>query len=247
MQRSFPFPSFSPPPIGKLNTAIADWLGALIVSGGLEPGEAVPREIEFCAEAGVSRSAYREAVRALAAKGLVTSRARTGTRVTSHEDWNLLDPEIVRWFFVHGDPPEYFLQGLYELREVVEPQAAVLAAERCSAADLNDFEAALAGMSRHPIGSLEWRAADSDFHRTLLRATGNAVLTSLASGICAAVNHTTEYKYRNLLRDRDPLIEHKEVVDQIARRDVPGARSAMVRLVSLARHETSMARPRRAL
>ncbi len=239
-------PDFGDQPSGRLNAAIADWLGGLIVSGRLPPGGPVPREMVFCSEAGVSRSAYREAMRMLAAKGLVASRPRTGTRVTAHAAWNFLDPDVVRWFFAQGDPPEYFLQGLYELRDVVEPQAAALAAARCSCADLGAFEAALDGMARHRIGSPAWRAADSDFHHTLLRATGNLVLTSLASGICAAVNHTTEYKYRNLVRDRDPLVEHRAVFELIARRDAEGARAEMARLVSLAREETSMALPQRA-
>lgn len=239
------FPTFNSPSKGKLNEAIADWLGALIVSGALPPGEPLPREIEFCAEFGVSRSAYREAVRALAAKGLVASRARTGTRVLPHDAWSFLDPEIVRWFFAHGDPPEYFLQGLYELREVIEPQAAALAAARRSVRDLEGFEAALDGMAQHEIGSLAWRTADGAFHHRLLCATGNLVLTSLASGICAAVHHTTEFKYRHERCDRDPLVEHREVFDLIAARDAPGARDAMARLVSLAREETSMALPRR--
>ena len=213
-----------------------------IVGGELGPGDPIPGEIAFCEGAGVSRGAYREAVRMIAAKGLVVSRTRTGTRVAPRENWNLLDPDIVRWFFVAGRPPDYFIEGLYELRAVVEPQAAAFAAERRTDADLESFEEALTHMHEQPVGGCAWREADSLFHLTLLRATANPVLLALASGIQAAVAYTTEYKYHNLRGRRNPVEEHREVFERIRGRDAEGARRLMADLVLTAQHETLITR-----
>ena len=75
---------------------MADEIGRSVVRGDLEPGAVLPTEVEFSRRAAVSRSAYREALRTLAAKGLVEARTRTGTRILPRARWNLLDPNVVR-------------------------------------------------------------------------------------------------------------------------------------------------------
>src|SRR5437762_13173507 len=70
-------------------------LGRRIVGGTCPPGEALPNEEELCRELGVSRTALRESVKVLAAKGLVESRPRIGTRVRASASWNLLDPDVL--------------------------------------------------------------------------------------------------------------------------------------------------------
>ncbi len=78
---------------------------------------------------GVSRTAYREAVRMLIAKGLVESRPHLGTHVTDRRRWQILDPDVLRWAF-HSGPSLSFIQELFELRGILEPHAAELAARR---------------------------------------------------------------------------------------------------------------------
>ncbi|QDY70204.1 FadR family transcriptional regulator [Qingshengfaniella alkalisoli] len=236
-----PVPHFETRSPRRIHGEIAEFLGCHIVCGDYAPGDALPGEVSFCEDAGVSRSAYREAVRMVAAKGLIVSRPRTGTRVAPRENWNFLDPDMVRWFFQIDPPPDYFIEGLFELRAIMEPAAAELAALRRTDAHLETFEAALNGMKHHSRMSPEWREADQTFHRTLLEATGNDVLMSLASGICAAVNWTTDYKYRNLPEPRDPVGEHLDVYGCIVARDAEGARAIMTKLVRLALEDTSQA------
>src|SRR5262245_59275924 len=115
----------------RLHGSIARDLGVRIVSGRFKPGQVLDGEIEASEALQVSRTAYREAVRILAAKGLVESRPKVGTRVSPQEQWHLLDPDVLAWIF-SGDPEPVVLRGRFELRSVVGPAAAALAAERRS-------------------------------------------------------------------------------------------------------------------
>ncbi|MCX7279363.1 MAG: GntR family transcriptional regulator, partial [Burkholderiales bacterium] len=100
----------------NLHGQVVSELGKRIVSG-IYPAEAVlPNEEQLCQELEVSRTALREAVKVLAAKGLLESRPRIGTRVRNRDLWNLLDPDILAWRCAIGADAE-FLRHLTELRE----------------------------------------------------------------------------------------------------------------------------------
>src|ERR1700749_733635 len=102
---------------------IAPDLGGKIVSGRFKPGSVLDGEIAASGRRKVSRSAYREAVRILIAKGLVESRPKLGTRVSDLARWHLLDPDMLSWIF-SGEPSDDQLAGLFELRNIVEPEVA---------------------------------------------------------------------------------------------------------------------------
>ena len=224
----------------RIHGEIADRIGSAIVHGKHAPGTLLPGEIEFAERTRVSRAAYREALRMLSAKGLVESRPKIGTRVSAQSRWNLLDPDVVRWFFQTEAPPEFFLRGLFELRQIVEPAAARLAAERRTAAELRAIGTAFDAMKARGLATPEGREADRRFHTAILHATGNPVLVSLASGIGAAVNWTTDYKFRQKSLPRDPIPDHQHVLDRIAAADPGGAAQAMNRLVTLALTDTRL-------
>ena len=107
----------------RIHGTIAHDLGVAIVSGVRQPGEVLGGEIEASAALGVSRTAYREAIRILSAKGLVESRPKAGTRVRPRSEWNILDPMVLAWAF-SGEPDIEFIRDLFELRAIVEPAAA---------------------------------------------------------------------------------------------------------------------------
>ena len=107
----------------RLHGAIARKLGVEIVSGSDAPGATLSGEVAFAEALNVSRSAYREAVQVLTAKGLVESRTKAGTRVLPRHRWNLLDPDVLAWAFA-GEPDPQFVRDLFELRAIVEPAAA---------------------------------------------------------------------------------------------------------------------------
>jgi DNA-binding FadR family transcriptional regulator len=221
----------------RLHGTIARDLGVLIVSGRYRPGHVLDGEVEASERRKVSRTAYREALRILAAKGLVNSRPRVGTRVSALEQWHLLDPDVLSWAF-SGEPEPEVLHGLFELRTIVEPAAAALAAARRDQKHLDTMRRAVDAMALHTLNSQDGRVADKDFHAALLRATANPYIVSLTNGVTAAVNALTEFKQRIAPLKRDPVPDHLRVYDAIAAKDAEGARAAMTELIRLAIMDT---------
>ncbi len=226
----------------RLHGTIARDIGVRIVSGRIAPGRVLNGEIEASERLNVSRTAYREAVRILAAKGLIESRPKLGTRVSEPRHWHLLDPDVISWIF-SGTPDERLLSGLFELRTVVEPAAAALAAQRRSPEHLRSMRQALDTMGRRSLAAVEGRQADCAFHTALLEASGNPFLASLTSGVAAAVTWTTIFKQRKRPLPRDPLPDHERVYEAVASRDATAAHEAMAELVRLALLDTTGGNP----
>lgn len=221
----------------RFRGAIAHYLGTAIVSGAIRPGERLTGEVANAEALDVSRSAYREAVRELMAKGLVESRTKAGTRVQPRSRWNLLDPDVLAWAF-SGEPDPAFVRNLFELRAIVEPAAARLAAERRDKDDIRTMRAALASMRRHTLATEPGRLADREFHDAILLATRNDALITLSASIGAAVSWTTQFKQRTSGLPRDPVPDHVRVSDAIAAGDADAAEQAMRALIDLALDDT---------
>jgi len=221
-------------PLGmRIHGSVARDLGIAIVAGEYPQGETLPGEIEFSERLRISRTAYREAVRILAAKGLVESRPKTGTRVLPRSRWNLLDPDVLAWTFA-TEPNAEFLRSLFELRMIVEPAAASLAASRRDGAQLARMGHALEEMASHGVNSNEGQAADRRFHDMLLEAAGNEMLLAMSSSVAAAIGWTSIFKVRRSKLVRDSLTEHRVLYDAIAAGSPTAARDAMVDLIHLA-------------
>lgn len=224
----------------RLFRVIAQRLGTAIMSGTYAPGQVLSGEVAFSEALAVSRSAYREAIQVLAAKGLVESRRKAGTRVLPRKRWNLFDPDVLAWAF-SGEPDHQLIRELFDLRAIVEPGAARLAAQRRRPEHLQEIEAALDAMARHTLATESGREADSIFHEAILRATGNDALLLLGGGIGAAVTWTTAFKQRDRALPRDPIPEHELVYRAIAAGDPERAEQAMRALVDLALADTRQA------
>ena len=220
-------------PAIRIPGKIAAEIGGKIVSGRLKPGTILDGEIEASDERKVSRSAYREAIRILIAKGLVQSRPKIGTRVTDSAQWHLLDPDVLSWIFAK-EPPRELLESLFELRKLVEPEAAALAAERRSLEQLNRMGAALEIMADETLHTERGRLADKMFHGILLTASANPFVISLSSSVTAAVAWSTAFKERTQRLRRDAVPDHLKVYEAIAARSASGARAAMLELIELA-------------
>ncbi len=227
----------------RLHGSIARDLGVAIVSGRYPPGHVLDGEIEASVQRKVSRTAYREAVRILAAKGLVESRPKVGTRVSPHARWQVLDPDVLGWIFA-GDPDPDLLRALFELRAIVEPSAAALAATRREQAHLDAMRLALDGMAKHTLRGEAGRQADAAFHAAMLGATGNAFIASLTNSVTAAIDALTEFKQREAPLARDPVPDHIRVFEAIAAKKPEAARTAMADLIRLAVADTPMRAPK---
>ena len=236
-----PSPPEPPTKALRLHGTIARKLGIAIVSGQYQPGDLLDGEVSSSEQLAVSRTAYREAVRILAAKGLVDARPKVGTRINVQSKWNLLDPDVLEWTF-ESEPDLELLNSLFELRNVVESAAAGLAARRRSSGHLKAMRVALNGMAKHTLATPAGRQADLDFHTTLLNATNNPFIISLTSGVSAAISTTTIFKQRKRPLRRDPLPDHLRVFEAIAEKNPEKAQEAMSELIKLARMDTPSSR-----
>lgn len=207
------------------------------MGGQIAPGERLTGEVANSETLNVSRSAYREAIQTLTAKGLVESRTKAGTRVLPRSRWNLLDPDVLAWAFA-GEPDYGFIRDLFELRSIVEPAAARLAAMRRDSADVAALRAALARMRSHTLATEAGRQADREFHDALLHSTHNEAMMALSASIGAAVKWTTQFKQRAVALPRDPIPDHQRVSDAVSAGDADGAESAMRALIQLALEDT---------
>lgn len=225
----------------RLHGTIARDLGVAITAGDYQPGDLLVGEIASSENLDVSRTAYREAIRILSAKGLVESKPKVGTRITPRDRWHLLDPDVLAWAF-EGEPDLDLLESLFELRNIVESAAASLAAARRTTEQLDAMRDALARMAHYTLATPLGRKADQDFHATMLAATRNPYIVSLTTGVNAAVDTTTMFKQRLRPLPRDPVPDHQRVFEAIADRDLARAQTEMSRLIQLALSDTPVPR-----
>jgi len=158
-----------------LQGRVIDAVGLQIIGGLYAPGELLPKEADLSDEYGVSRTSVREAMRVLAAKGLVDIRQKVGTRVRQPELWNLFDSDLLRWHSEAGRGEEV-MRDLVEVRQIMEPAAARLAAGRASMDDLRRIDDALQSMTRNSSNREAYANADVEFHQAVYAASHNVLL-----------------------------------------------------------------------
>ncbi len=212
--------------------SLAHKIANQIIVGKLAPGELLPNEEKASASFGVSRSAYREAMRTLAAKGLVVALPKVGTKIASRASWQLLDPDVLAWHFEAG-PDEAFVRDLFELRSAVQPKAAALAALRRNDHDVSDLADALARMARTNPSSGGWLNAVVNFHQAILLASKNAAMASLWPVIGTNIRWSMKLQMMlpSLRLVRDPVADHARVFETVASQNAPEAARAMEMLI----------------
>jgi DNA-binding FadR family transcriptional regulator len=207
---------------------VVEDLGSRIVRGKLKPGDPFPNEADLGREFGASRSVIREAVKSLAAKGLLESRTRTGIRVLDASHWNLLDLDVLTWRYGAMEPHAFFRE-LFEIRRMIEPEASALAAERATAAEVAVIDKAYQAMETAEKTTDAAIMADLDFHRAILSAAHNDLL--LQMGKLIGVGLLVSYRIST-----DPytvfLGRHKDVLTAIRKRRPEAARRMMDKLLT---------------
>jgi DNA-binding FadR family transcriptional regulator len=219
-----------PMAVRNLHNQVIHELGRLIVGGELAPGEGLPREELLAERMHVSRTALREAMKVLSAKGLIESRQKTGTRVRDTIHWNQLDADVLAWRCA-SMPTEDFVEKLVEMREIIEPAAAAAAARRRTAEQLARIETAYAAMDA-ATNLDEWTEADLAYHEAVLHATNNELMISLFSVIETTLGTYFVLSARTASNFKYSLPHHKKVLDAIRRRQPEVARQAMDRMVA---------------
>ena len=179
---------------------------------------------------GASRTAVREAIKTLNGKGLLVSRPKIGSRVEPRERWNLLDRDVMAWHRAALDE-RTFLLSLQEIRRILEPGAAVLAAARRSAGQLATLERALADMQAAAVASEAMVEADVRFHLALLTAANNELLVPFGIVIEQALASMFAYTASHAAHPEQMLPLHAEVVKAIAAGAPEAARLAVMALL----------------
>lgn len=215
----------------NLTQSIVEALGIAIVTQEYSTAKPFPVEAELCNKFDASRTVLREAVKMLTAKGLLSARPRQGTRVEPEHNWNLTDPDVLRWTLERK-----FSLGLLaeftEIRLAIEPFAAQFAAERADPISINKIERALERMEAAEAGRDDPLSADIAFHISILYASGNRFYVQFADLIETAlrisIRFTNQFKGVQIA-DVD---DHRKVLIAIKKQKPSNANKAMSRLVT---------------
>lgn len=215
----------------SLFSQVADRIALAIVSGAVAPGDLVPNETALGDGHAVSRSVYREALKFLAAKGLIEARPKSGTRAAPASNWNLLDPDVLRWSLSAGASEKY-IHDLYELRSFIEPNVARLAASRRTTEQAAALRQAYEGMASTDPYSQENIRCDLAFHEALLDACGNQALVCLKSVVMTTLMWSLGLQVGKSQRDyASALIDHQRICEAVEQQDGERARAVMTILV----------------
>jgi DNA-binding FadR family transcriptional regulator len=198
----------------NLTQQVADTLGSAIIRGRYNNENPVPSEAVLCDEMQVSRSAAREAVKSLAAKGLITSRARQGIRILPETEWNLFDADVLRWIR-DSNPSLELLKEFTELRVAVEPEAAKLAAQRQNTKKIAKIAEALDRMKNAETGLDDPLESDIAFHLSILDASENRFFMQLGRIIDTTLRVSIRFTNMRTGVQAANYAEHKKVYDEI--------------------------------
>jgi len=229
-----PLPDSAAPVDFPIRRRVMEILATKIVSGVYAPGEKLPIEADLIEELQVSRTALREAMRTLAAKGMIVSRKKAGTVVRAMPEWNLLDADVLNWIG-NIDLGEDYLREICEARLVFEPKAARLAASRASPEEVEHIVLAFDAMTEAADSNVSgWVEADVAFHKAILRAANNIVLTQLSSVLSAALRSALRSSAMARPDFGTALRSHGAVLDAIRNREPDRAEATMLSLLATA-------------
>jgi DNA-binding FadR family transcriptional regulator len=213
----------------RLHVTIARGIGERILGGEFPVGSALPNEAEWGKAYKASRTAVREALKTLMAKGLISSRPKVGSRVEPRSSWNILDREVMEWHHAAADR-KGFIAKTQEARKLLEPGIAELAATKRSAAQLERLIEALRWMEKAKTVA-DTIAADIEFHAALVECANNELLVPFGIIIEKALATLFEFTTTRNPHYDQALNMHRTIVQKIKVGDGPGAKKAMIALL----------------
>lgn len=215
----------------NLTYAIVEELGHAVVTQTYGDALPFPIEAELCKKFGASRTVLREAVKMLTAKGLLSARPRQGTWVEPERNWNLLDPDVLRWLLERKFSLE-LLAEFTEIRLAIEPSAAALAARNATPEGLARIRHAIGRMKSAADGEDDPLESDIAFHVAVLHATGNRFYAQLEDVVNVALRISIRLTNSVKGVPQADVDLHKKVLDAIAAGDSNKARHVMENIIS---------------
>jgi DNA-binding FadR family transcriptional regulator len=203
-----------------------------IVTGVRAPGEKLPKEVDLASQFGVSRGVSRETIRALEERGLISVTHGKGATVNDAQSWNVFDPDVLAVMLDNGRSADVLRQYL-ECRQILEVEAAGLAAERARKRDVKPIADALRRMEEAAMApqtaasEAHFHEADVEFHQALIAATGNLALGTLVERIHSALYMARFQLARPQYREERAMPEHRRILAAVEAGDPDEARKAM--------------------
>ena len=213
----------------RLHVTIARGIGERILGGEFPSGAALPNEAEWGKAYKASRTAVREALKTLMAKGLISSRPKIGSRVEPRSSWNILDREVMEWHHAAADR-KGFIAKTQEARKLLEPGIAELAATKRTRAQLARLSEALHWMEKAKTVP-DIIAADIEFHAALVECANNELLVPFGIIIEKALATLFEFTTTRNPHYDQALNMHRAIVQKVQEGDSAGAKKAMIALL----------------
>ncbi len=196
----------------------------LIREGKLKASDQLPSERELAETFKVSRTSVREALRALETQGLVVSRTGTGTFVADLPIESLVAPLATLLI-----EEKSALADIFEMRKLIEPRIAALAAERATKRDIERMKGILEKQREEVDRGATGVEEDAEFHFVIGRATQNQALEKLVSGLMDILSHSREESLQTPGRSQASLEAHYRILSAIEQHDKEKSRLAMLR------------------
>ena len=215
----------------NITYSLVEALGQSIVDGSYAVNHPFSTEAELSKQYGASRSVTREAVKMLTAKGLLSARPRQGTCVQPETNWNLFDPDVLRWLLERKFSLK-LLRQFTEVRMAIEPTAAALAARLATPQGLAAIQHGIERMRAAERGEDDPLAADIAFHVAILDATGNPFYIQLHELVNTALR--ISIRFTNSLKGvrQASVPAHAKVVEAIIAHRPLEASAAMTALLT---------------
>ena len=233
-------------PRATFQEQVLEALGRDICSGKIRPGQLLPPEPELCSRFGFSRIVIREAIKSLAAKGLIEVTRRVGTLVLEPTRWNLFDPDIIAWRAQSAVFDPTLSRDLMEIRRIIEPAAVRMTALRASDEDRRNLRSAYMAMARAVAGKGDYVKADLSFHTIILSACGNQFVRQMQDAMAALLRVNFDVITTKPGGPAHSLPLHEALCEAIERGDADAAEQAALILIAGAEEDLRELVPARA-
>ncbi len=207
----------------RIHEEVVSQVHDLIREGKFKAGDQLPSERELAETFKVSRTSVREALRALETQGLIISRTGTGNFVADLPIESLVAP-LAKLLIQEKDA----LADIFEMRKLIEPHIASLAAQRATRTDIERMKAILEAQTAAVNRGQTGVEADADFHFAIGRATDNQALEKLVSGLMELLSHSREESLQTSDRRRASIEAHHEILSAIERHNKKQAQKTML-------------------
>jgi DNA-binding FadR family transcriptional regulator len=209
----------------------ASQIGADVIGGKFSPERPLPVEAMIMERFGVSRNVVREAVKTLVGKGLLRTVRRAGTFVEPREKWNLLDADVLAWTMTSHPLKVSLLGQLTQLRVMIEPEVAALAALNATTTEMLRIQQAYEEMELHVRDQQKAIAADILFHQRLFEGAHNDLVRSMMPALVTLLEANFELSIHSANGFIRNLEEHRLVAEAVNARDAEAARRSMRKLL----------------